>query len=387
MLVAIVDDIPENRKYLASLVKNNTDYNVMLSESGKDLIEYLHRDDPQIPDIILLDIMLPEMNGFETAERIKSISYCVDVPIIFITALNDDDSIKQAFSRGGIDYISKPVHKEELLARLKVHLDLKRSTLELKKKNAELTDERELLRKRGRELRGLYRTLKLMEEVTDLDALLGSMVDHVIPEAMTWSDQVIAMIVTNEKRFITRSNEERLPGFTVKAQIRAGKNDFGELIVGYDAASGDILTPFEQKLIHAFASHLAIIIDKQASLARISNINEIIGRFLNASFAKEGILILNAENKAIYHNDRFFDVFGIDRKDFKKDSIGELSAGLIDMFVDPQRLIDYFRSFYDSDESMDIEIMSKNGETFSISGRVLSEKGIVFGKVLNVRVV
>jgi two-component system, sensor histidine kinase and response regulator len=78
-------------------------------------------------DAILLDLMMPEMDGFETCVAIKSMAGAENIPIIFITARDDAESITKAFKVGGVDYITKPFNRDELLARLSTHIDLKKS--------------------------------------------------------------------------------------------------------------------------------------------------------------------------------------------------------------------------------------------------------------------
>lgn len=134
----IVDDLSENRKLLASILKKNTDFDIVLAKSGVDVIKMFEREDCRYPDVILLDIMMPEMDGFEVAEKLKENSNTKDIPIIFITALTDTESKVRAFEMGGVDYISKPFNKSELLARVNTHYQLKKMQDDLKKQNTEL---------------------------------------------------------------------------------------------------------------------------------------------------------------------------------------------------------------------------------------------------------
>lgn len=146
--VLIVDDITENRKLLASIIKKYTDYTIMLAAKGQDVLDLFKNaslENSLLPDIILMDIIMPELDGFTVAQRLKELPEALEIPILFVTALTDTDTIINAFKSGGVDYISKPFKKEELLARLNTHLNLMDARKELKKKNILLESKKELL--------------------------------------------------------------------------------------------------------------------------------------------------------------------------------------------------------------------------------------------------
>ncbi|MDM8560591.1 response regulator [Candidatus Parabeggiatoa sp. HSG14] len=128
--ILIVDDMSANICFLAKFLAGHH-FKVLTAKSGKDALRIIQH---QNPDLILLDIMMPEMNGFETGQEIKANPKTQDIPIIFMTALGDDESKIQAFELGAVDYITKPFNKEEVLARVKVHLRLK--FLEYRLKNS-----------------------------------------------------------------------------------------------------------------------------------------------------------------------------------------------------------------------------------------------------------
>ncbi|MEM6820413.1 MAG: SpoIIE family protein phosphatase, partial [Verrucomicrobiota bacterium] len=97
----------------------------------------------QIPDLILLDLMMPEMDGLETCSRIQSDSRFNKIPIIFLTASNEMDHLVDAFKRGAVDYVTKPFQAAELLARVRTHLNLKHATHALANSNAQLNQQLE----------------------------------------------------------------------------------------------------------------------------------------------------------------------------------------------------------------------------------------------------
>ncbi len=121
--VLVVDDVLKNLKIIGNILLENG-YEISLVSNGFEAIESLKDDKP---DLILLDIMMPEMDGYEACKRIKSNEETADIPIIFITAKSETEDIVEAFRCGGVDYLTKPFNREELLVRVKTHVDLKRS--------------------------------------------------------------------------------------------------------------------------------------------------------------------------------------------------------------------------------------------------------------------
>ena len=120
-LILIVDDNPQNLQVLGSMLKEH-DYKPAAAQNGDKAIEFVHK---KIPDLILLDIMMPGMDGIEVCRRLKSQESTRDIPIIFITALSEIKDKLKAFAIGGVDYITKPFITEEVLARINVHIKLK----------------------------------------------------------------------------------------------------------------------------------------------------------------------------------------------------------------------------------------------------------------------
>lgn len=131
-LVLVVDDQVPNLQVIGNLL-HDEGYEVSLAESGKRALEILKEVNP---DLILLDIMMPEMSGFDVIKEIKNDELTADIPVMFLTAREDTESVVQGFQLGGNDYVSKPYRKEELLARIKTHILLKKQRIELSELNA-----------------------------------------------------------------------------------------------------------------------------------------------------------------------------------------------------------------------------------------------------------
>lgn len=129
--VMVVDDTPGNLKFLGQIL-HSAGYRVLQFPSGEMALQAAAR---KPPDLILLDIMMPGMDGFEVCQKIKSDATLQDIPIIFISALDDTESKVMAFSQGGVDYVTKPFQAEEVLARVKTHISLRWMQGEMKRYN------------------------------------------------------------------------------------------------------------------------------------------------------------------------------------------------------------------------------------------------------------
>lgn len=131
-VILIVDDEPTNLKVLHKVLSENN-FEALVLQDGQTALELL---DHRRVDLILLDIIMPGMDGFEIAEKIKAQSRIADIPIIFMSALSDTANKVKGFKAGAIDYLTKPFQKEEVIARIKTHLDLRRHQSELAEINA-----------------------------------------------------------------------------------------------------------------------------------------------------------------------------------------------------------------------------------------------------------
>ena len=132
--ILVIDDTPANLQVLMGLLSERG-YEVCPMPSGKLALQGIHLDD--YPDLILLDIQMPDMNGYEVCHQLKSDDRTRDIPVIFISALDDIFDKAKAFESGGIDYITKPFHAEEVFMRVKTHLTLSELQKDLKQENKE----------------------------------------------------------------------------------------------------------------------------------------------------------------------------------------------------------------------------------------------------------
>jgi len=130
--ILIVDDTPANLSVLVDTL-SETGYKLMVAEDGEDAIAQTARAQP---DLVLLDVMMPGVDGFETCRRLKAQPVTRDIPVIFMTALTDTNEKVRAFAAGAVDYITKPIQHEEALARISTHLTIRRLRHELQQQLA-----------------------------------------------------------------------------------------------------------------------------------------------------------------------------------------------------------------------------------------------------------
>jgi two-component system, sensor histidine kinase and response regulator len=130
--ILIVDDTPANLGVLVETL-GAAGYQLMVAEDGEEALAQTAQTQP---DLILLDVMMPGMDGFETCRRLKESSWTRDVPVLFMTALNDTADKVKAFAAGAVDYLAKPIEHDEALARVRTHLALRRLRRELEEQLA-----------------------------------------------------------------------------------------------------------------------------------------------------------------------------------------------------------------------------------------------------------
>jgi two-component system sensor histidine kinase/response regulator len=155
--ILIVDDTPNNLHLLSSMLEEQG-YEVRCANSGKMALVAVNTEHP---DIILLDINMPDINGYEVCDRLKLDEYTRDIPVIFLSALSEIIDKVRAFSLGGVDYITKPFQLEEVIARIESQLSLRRMQVELQQAKAEA-----------------LRALKQEQELNRLKSEFVSMISH-----------------------------------------------------------------------------------------------------------------------------------------------------------------------------------------------------------------
>ena len=163
MKILLVDDVPLNIEILFQTLKSKN-YQISIANSGIEALKLV----PKLqPDLILLDIMMPGIDGIETCRRLKADESTRDIPVIFITAKMEVDSVVKGFNVGGVDYITKPFRLEEVLARVETHLKLAKTLRDKDNLISELKDTQEILMNSASRdlLTGLYNRVGLEEKL------------------------------------------------------------------------------------------------------------------------------------------------------------------------------------------------------------------------------
>ena len=158
--ILVVDDAPANLRLLVGILQERG-YEVRPVPNGKLA---LFAAQGRLPDLILLDIMMPEMDGYEVCSKLKADERTKDIPVIFVSAINDVLDKVKAFSVGGVDYITKPFQVEEVLARVETHLALQRLQNSLREKNDELAKTNEELVNTLQQLQATQQDLALANQ-------------------------------------------------------------------------------------------------------------------------------------------------------------------------------------------------------------------------------
>ncbi len=225
--ILIVDDVVQNVQFLGTLLQDQG-FLISIAQDGAGGLRAARQ---LMPDLILLDIMMPGMDGYETCQQLKQNDRTKDIPVIFLTALSGIVDMVKGFRAGAVDYITKPIEAEELLARVNTHLTLKRLRSELQEKNIELKEHRnnlaELVQQKTKSLLAEIKERKRVEgELRDTKNYLDSILNS-IPSAL---------IGVNRNNSIVHWNRRAEKLFSLKSDKARDKNlyDIVPLLIEYD---------------------------------------------------------------------------------------------------------------------------------------------------------
>ncbi len=166
-VIFIIDDQPANLRVITNLLRSSG-FKVLVAKDGESGIKKIEK---VLPDLILLDILMPGIDGFETCKRLKTSPQTKHIPVIFMTALSDNESKIKGLQMGAVDYLTKPFEQEEILARIKIHLHLQKLNQELRLKN-------ELLKQQIREIE--KKEIALTESKKRLKTIINTDVKGII---------------------------------------------------------------------------------------------------------------------------------------------------------------------------------------------------------------
>lgn len=194
--ILIVDDNLVNVKILNDLLKSN--YKTSVATNGYDALEVVFSKNK--PDLILLDVMMPEMDGRETCRTIMDSSDAKDIPIIFVTGKTDAEDEKEGLELGAVDYITKPIKPEIVLARVRTHLELKNARQRLKNQNKILEEmvwdqTKEVLETRLQIIQRLGRAAEYKDNETGMHVIRMSRYSQAIARVYGMSEKEVDLIL------------------------------------------------------------------------------------------------------------------------------------------------------------------------------------------------
>ena len=321
--ILIVDDVPANLMVLNDILEGNG-YKVRPVPNGHLALQVAGKEKP---DLILLDIMMPEMDGFEVCKRFKDNPILADIPIIFISALNDTQDIVKAFHSGGVDYITKPFRAEEVTARVATHLKLHRQNQELYDLNAAKDKFFSII---AHDLRspfnGILGLTQIMAE--ELSSLTMEEIQEIAVDLKSSATNLFRLLENllhwaRMQQGLTTIYPEILPLFKTTS-------DSIEMIL--DSAKGKGIS-----ITYDIHKDLKILADKNSFQTIMRNLVSNAIKFTNkggsisvsASVANEGLVQISIKDTGIGISPKMVgDLFRIDVKTGRKGTDGESSTGL-----------------------------------------------------------
>ena len=247
--VMVVDDRPENVQQL-TIMLDSCGYSVLLAHSGEQALKHLCAT---TPDLILLDINMPGITGIELCRRLKQDAQWARVPVIFLSAENDKASIVEALESGGVDYVTKPFHKAELITRVRTHLALRRaeeSAVRLAEDKDELLGI--LTHDLGNHLAGIHiNAIVLEKQLADLPPQCGKFITNIARSTETTSNFV--------REFLANQSAERLQVQLSQCDLRASVEEAIERHTATAAAKGiALVVELPDHAVPAFADWDAV---------------------------------------------------------------------------------------------------------------------------------
>ncbi len=294
--ILIVDDSPENLKLLANIL-SESNFQVRGSNSGSYALKSIKK---KLPDLILLDIKMPEMDGYEICRCLKDDLLLIDIPVIFLSGLKDSTSKIKGFEAGGVDYITKPFQPQEILARVRTHLAMSRMKNHLEEmvqeRTAELQEVTEQVRAALKEKEVLLKEIhhRVKNNMAMMSSFLQFQIDQVQePEVLQrfidTKSRIYTMALVHEKLYHT----EDLKNINFKEFIQ----DLAEsLIFSYT-------TSLHQIFLNTDIINVSLNLDRAIPCGLI--INELVSNALKHAFPenRKGTIsidfIINSEDKYV----------------------------------------------------------------------------------------
>lgn len=326
--ILVVDDQPNNLKVISSVL--NEDYNLSIANSGIKALKILEISKP---DLILLDVMMPEMDGYEVCIKIKKIDVLKDIPIIFLTAKADIDDIIKGFDLGAVDYITKPFNIKEVRVRINNHLSLARAKNTILEQKIELESQNLILEKAQIELKN--KNLQLIKTNTEKDKFF-SIIAHDLKSPFSGLLGLLEMMINKDSDFSFKERQEifsllfdsaknvysLIENLLQWSRIQQGAIKFNPSISNLHDLSNVVISLVELKLkeknikiINKLPENLVLKIDEMMISTIIRNL---ITNAIKFSFENSKIIIDYEKN----HNNHVFKIIdngtGIEKDIFEK---------------------------------------------------------------------
>ena len=221
----IVDDAPTNIEVLLNIL--GEDHEVTFATSGAEALDLLAPGD--LPELILLDVMMPGMDGFQLCERLKADPLTRDIPVIFVTARTDAESETRALAAGGVDFIHKPVNEAVVRARVRLQLALRRQTRDLECRLTEIAQAHEQLRQAHEQLQVLWQAVE-QSPTSILITDRAACIEYVNPAFTRESGYEAAEVLGHNPRLLKSGLTDPAVFRAMWDQVARGEPWVGELI-------------------------------------------------------------------------------------------------------------------------------------------------------------
>jgi PAS domain S-box-containing protein len=368
--ILIVDDMPAN---LTVLVENLEcmGHQVLIAQGSEEALE---RASLMRPDLILLDVVMPDIDGFETCRRLKATESIQDIPVIFMTCLTDAADKLEGFKAGGVDYITKPFEIGEVIARVTTHLKLREAQNELEEKNAELQRARQELEQRVRE-----RTAELASSNAALrenQELLQAVVDNTTAVISAKDLEGRYMLVNRgfEELFHMRREQvigktdhdlfprEQADGYRANDLLVLQQNrsiELEELAPQSDGARTYLSLKFPLSDPAGQPDGVCGISTDVTARKRAEEVLRHSYSLLEATLEStaDGILVVDRAQRVVRHNRRFAEMWRIHEDVLATGSDEAFRASVCDHLLDSEAFLHRVQALYTSPEESSVDII------------------------------
>ena len=297
--ILIADDSPDNIALLTEILKPY--YGLLIATDGEKAVQLIQSE--KRPDLILLDIIMPQLDGFEVCKRVKSNPETTEIPVIFITGLREREEIIRGFTIGAQDYVTKPFHPKELLARIKTHLDLKSRTEELKSLNATLEKRVNLktkqIREANKKLKELNEALeKANQQLLTLDRAKSKFIQIISHEIRTPLTGIMGFTELLQNS-LKQSQYDKYFNALKESVYRL--DEFAERALFISNLMAGIVKPnFQDITFNSLFQHILLNFNNAIQLKKLKISNKVPDSFtINADYDLAQIVLFNLMDNAI----------------------------------------------------------------------------------------